>query len=109
MCEERVEFDATVVFEENSSSIDEPAEIEITPPHTEQRARTMVEGTLAGSTRNTERHSGQETFTCPPLRPSYRDEPGARSTRVKHPAADQSRIRSPEASSHSSSFQLRVR
>ena len=35
----------------------------ITPPHTEQRARTMLEGILAGSTRKIERHSGQETFT----------------------------------------------
>ena len=35
----------------------------ITPPHTEQRARTDAGGILAGSTRKTERHSGQETFT----------------------------------------------
>lgn len=35
----------------------------ITPPQTAQRARTMGPDTLAGSTRNTERHSGQETFT----------------------------------------------
>src|SRR3990170_1475477 len=32
------------------------------PLHTEQRARTPVAGTLAGSTRKTERHSGQLTF-----------------------------------------------
>lgn len=38
-----------------------PAEIVITPPHTEHRARTPVAGTLAGSTRKTERQSGQET------------------------------------------------
>lgn len=55
-------------FDENSSSMDAPAVTVMTPPHTEQRARTVVAGTLAGSTRKTERHSGQETFTCPPLR-----------------------------------------
>jgi hypothetical protein len=36
--------------------------IGITPPHTEQRARTPETGTLAGSTRKTDPHSGQETF-----------------------------------------------
>jgi hypothetical protein len=34
----------------------------MTPPQTEQRARTPVAGTLAGSTRKMERHSGQVTF-----------------------------------------------
>ncbi len=38
------------------------------PPHTEQRARTPTVGTLDGSTRNTDRHSGHETFTTPPPR-----------------------------------------
>ena len=38
-----------------------PPEIEMTPPHTEQRARTPVAGTFAGSTRKTERQSGHET------------------------------------------------
>ena len=38
-------------------------EIVITPPQTEQRARTALDGIFAGSTRKTERHSGQETFT----------------------------------------------
>ena len=55
-------------FEENSSSMDAPLLIVITPPQTEHRARTAVGGTFAGSTRKTERHSGQETFTCPPSR-----------------------------------------
>ena len=50
----------------NSSSIELPAPRMMTPPQTEQRARTPVAGILVGSTRNTERHSGQETFTCPP-------------------------------------------
>jgi len=58
--------DVAAEFDENSSSIEEPAEIVITPPQTEQRARTAADGTFAGSTRKTERHSGQETFTCPP-------------------------------------------
>src|SRR5690606_11816821 len=34
----------------------------ISPPHTEQRARTPRSGTLAGSTRNTVAHCGQVTF-----------------------------------------------
>ncbi|MEO7361830.1 MAG: hypothetical protein ABI120_15980 [Gemmatimonadaceae bacterium] len=35
-----------------------PPEIAMTAPHTEHRARTPLAGTLAGSTRNTERQSG---------------------------------------------------
>lgn len=38
-----------------------PPEIAMTPPHTEQRARTPLAGTFAGSTRNTERQSGHAT------------------------------------------------
>ena len=38
-----------------------PPDTTMIPPHTEQRARTPVAGTLAGSTRKTERQSGQET------------------------------------------------
>jgi hypothetical protein len=34
----------------------------ITPPQTEHRARMPLAGTLLGSTRNTDRHSGQLTF-----------------------------------------------
>jgi len=37
-----------------------------TAPQTAQRARTPCTGTLAGSTRNTERHSPQVTFTSAP-------------------------------------------
>lgn len=36
--------------------------IVMTPPQTLQRARTPAAGIFAGSTRKTERHSGQETF-----------------------------------------------
>ena len=39
----------------------------MTPPQTAQRARTIAPETFAGSTRKTDRHSGHETFTCPPL------------------------------------------
>src|SRR5690606_485042 len=39
----------------------------ISPPHTEQRARTPRSGTLAGSTRNTVAHCGQETFIASSL------------------------------------------
>ncbi len=35
----------------------------MTPPHTEHRARVPLRGTRAGSTRKTDRHSGQTTFT----------------------------------------------
>lgn len=45
--------------------------IAITPPQTEHRARTLAAGTLSGSTRKTERHSGQTTF-IPSLRSSRR-------------------------------------
>ena len=46
----------------NSDRASAPAAMVITPPHTEQRARTLADASFAGSTRNTERHSGQETF-----------------------------------------------
>jgi hypothetical protein len=45
-----------------SSSMRPRSPIAITPPHTEQRARTPASGIFAGSTRNTELHSGQVTF-----------------------------------------------
>jgi hypothetical protein len=41
----------------NSSSIELPAPIVITPPQTEQRARRPSSGIFAGSTRKTDRHS----------------------------------------------------
>lgn len=44
---------------ENSSSIELPTPIVMTPPHTEHRARTPMADTLSGSTRKTDRHSGQ--------------------------------------------------
>ncbi len=47
-----------------------PAPTEITPPHTEQRARTPAAGTFAGSTRKTDRHSGQLTFIAFPRCPA---------------------------------------
>jgi hypothetical protein len=61
-------------FEENSSSIDASLLIVMTPPQTEHRARTALGGTFAGSTRKTERHSGQETFICPPSRSACPDD-----------------------------------
>jgi hypothetical protein len=39
---------------------------EITPPQTEQRARTPPSGTFAGSTLKIDRQSGHVTFTAPP-------------------------------------------
>jgi hypothetical protein len=50
----------------NSSSTAIPMPTVMTPPHTEQRARTPAVGTFAGSTRKTDWHSGHETFTSPP-------------------------------------------
>lgn len=47
----------------NSSSIGAAAPTMMTPPQTEQRARTPADGTFSGSTRKTELHSGHETFT----------------------------------------------
>jgi hypothetical protein len=48
----------------NSSMAPVPSRATVmTPPHTAQRARTTALCTLAGSTRNTERHSGQAMFT----------------------------------------------
>jgi len=48
---------------ENSCDAPGTGAMVITPPHTEHLARTDVEGIFAGSMRNTDRHSGQATFT----------------------------------------------
>jgi hypothetical protein len=45
-----------------SSPIAPPFPIASTAPHTEHRARIPACGTLTGSTRNTDEHSGQLTF-----------------------------------------------
>jgi hypothetical protein len=55
----------------------EPPAMAITPPHTEQRARTPVAGTFAGSTRKTDRQSGQETVIAPALRSGARSDHAA--------------------------------
>jgi len=94
----------------NSSIALEGGEIVITPPQTEHRARTVVPGILAGSTRKTERHSGQATFTrgLPRERPSASRRSGSR-----RPAGCRSGDRSSRpsrvASWRSSSFPLQVR
>lgn len=56
----------------------EPPAIAMTPPHTEQRARTPVAGTFAGSTRKTDRQSGQETVIVPVPRNGVRCDHAAR-------------------------------
>lgn len=48
--------------EANSVRASTPPVMEMTPPHTTHRARTFADGSFAGSTRKTERHSGQVTF-----------------------------------------------
>jgi hypothetical protein len=47
----------------NSSSAVRSTPMRMIPPQTEHRARTPPTATLAGSTRNTDRHSEHETFT----------------------------------------------
>ena len=94
----------------NSSSIEAPAPIIITAPHTEHRARTPDDGIRVGSTRNTDRHSGQLTFTAPPSRPSSREaslRPPTR--RPTHRFGDRWSTPIRGESSRSSSFQLPVR
>jgi len=101
---------ALPLVDANSSAAPEGGEIVITPPQTEQRARTVVEGTRAGSTRKTERHSGQATFTRglprEPLSASRRS--GSR-RQVGCPSGGRSSRPSPGASWRSSSFPLQVR
>ena len=53
---------ATAVAGAKSLRWSAPADTVITPPQIEQRARIAVPGNFAGSTRKTERHSGQVTF-----------------------------------------------
>ncbi len=89
-----------------------PPATAIMPPHTEQRARTPVAGTFPGSTRNTERQSGQVTVIdwspCSVL--SARIHPRLRSTRrlhhpcLRHVDGPASRP-TPVMFLHSSSFQ----
>jgi hypothetical protein len=74
----------------NSSRTDDGGVTVIKPPHTAHRARTSAAGSFPGSTRKTDRHSGQVTFTSPPVpRPA-----AAGSTRrparpaVRRPRAD---------------------
>ena len=55
---------------------------EITPPQTEQRARTPPSGTFAGSTRKIEWQSGHVTFTAPPTWSPRRPD---RSATAHHP------------------------
>jgi hypothetical protein len=95
----------------NSSSIELPTPIVITPPQTEQRARRPSSGIFVGSTRKTDRHSGHETFTSPPsLGPSRAVSiPSSIHRPATHPCVDRSRKPSREASSRSSSFQSRAR
>lgn len=92
----------------NSSAKAPSRETVITPPHTEQRARTSA-GTFAGSTRKTEEHSGHATFTDPPSvrrrRPARPERPAPDWRRC----GDRRKIPIPEAFSRSSSFQWRVR
>jgi len=89
----------------NSSSIELPAPTAMTPPQTEQRARTPAAGIFDGSTRKTDRHSGHETFTYrPPLQSRFHvaalPEPIPRTAR---PSAGRSRTLSRVASWRSSS------
>lgn len=89
-----------------SFSIAPPLPIVITPPHTLHRARTPAVGIFVGSTRKTDRHSGQETFTSPLRSPAGR----AVAILPRRPdhAGDRRRRRSLEESWRSSSFPWRA-
>lgn len=93
----------------NSSAAASPRFTVITPPQTAHRARTEAPGILAGSTRNTDRHSGHETFTvdlgwqCPRLRGR------ARRVRVRRQCGDRWNTRIRAGSWRSSSFPSRAR
>ena len=82
----------------------------ITPPHTEHRARTPASGILAGSTRKTELHSGQVTFTTDlrPERPAAIRRFASR-RRAGYPCGGRSSRPILGASLRSSSSRLRVR
>ena len=93
-----------------SSSMTPAAPIAMTPPQTEQRARTPACGTLAGSTRKTERHSGQEMFMLPRFhRRRQHDPPGTPHPRPVGRGDDQSKRPTPRGSWRSSSFRSRAR
>lgn len=79
------------------------AETSITPPQTEQRARVPVFGTLVGSTRNTDRHSGQTTFTRPLQHWLARSGARPAGVRPRHPAVGRPCRPTRSASSRSSS------
>lgn len=80
------------------------------PPQTEHRARTAPDGIFAGSTRNTELHSGQLTFMrCPP----HESRSSAPRSATRPPAGcpydGRPNRPTPRVSWRSSSFRLRVR
>ena len=89
----------------NSSRPPPAPAIVITPPQTEQRARATAMGTLAGSTRKTERHSGQVTFMpSPPWGVTDRTPRCATRLRADCRSDDPPSRPIPAVSSHSSSF-----
>ncbi len=98
----------------NSSWIELPPPVPmvITPPQTAHRARTPDDGIFAGSTRKTDRHSGQETFTNPPPMQSSRSRAAVSPEpfpRIARRSADRSKRPIRVASSRSSSSRLRAR
>lgn len=82
--------------------------IVMTPPHTAHRARTIAPAILAGSMRNTERHSGHATFTGAPYQTPQRGPDPGPELRA-HRCADRWRTPIPATSSRSSSFLSPVR
>jgi hypothetical protein len=90
-----------------SFSIAPPCPIVITPPHTLHRARTPAVGIFAGSTRKTDRHSGQDTFIALLRSPAAPAE--AKSPRRRDRGGDRRRTRSREASWRNSSSRWRAR
>src|SRR5687767_5886856 len=91
-----------------SFSMAPPFPIVITPPQTLHRARTPAVGIFAGSTRKTDRHSGQETFTSLLRSPAVPAAAAATRPRPLDHAGDRRRRRNREASWRSSSFPWRA-
>lgn len=87
-----------------------PPPTAITPPQTEQRVRTPACGTRAGSTRKTERHSGQVTFMRPHVtRTGHWPARHRAQVRRQGPGGDPPCTPSRGESSRRSSFRLPIR
>lgn len=92
----------------DGAALADPPGTAITPPHTEQRARTPSAGTFAGSIRKTDRHSPQVTFTRPPRQPCPAGPRPTTSSPAERPSDDQPCTAILTVSSRNSSFPSQV-